>query len=107
MEVISTFNLTRKQWPYGDIKITVLSDSIKEPPENLRGEVDMYSGDISKLMNQLESNGFKHAYIDGGTTITSFINLQLIDEMIITKAPVILGGGDSDFLEKLITALSL
>ncbi|PKG39805.1 dihydrofolate reductase family protein [Psychromonas sp. Urea-02u-13] len=93
MQVISSFNLTPEQWPYGDKKIYVLSHSIKEPPENLRGKVEMYSGDIPKLMKMLENDGFKHAYIDGGTTITSFINLQLINEMIITKAPVILGEG--------------
>lgn len=93
MDAISSFNLTSEQWPYGDTKIYVLSNSIKEPPENLRGKVEMYSGDIIKLMNQLEDNGHKHAYIDGGTTITNFINLQLINEMIITKAPVILGEG--------------
>ena len=44
-------------------------------------------------MLKLEGSGFKHAYIDGGTTITSFINLQLINDMIITKAPVLLGEG--------------
>lgn len=93
MDAISSFNLTPEQWPYGDTKIYVLSNSLKKPPENLRGKVEMYSGDIKKLINQLEENGYKHAYIDGGTTITAFINLQLIDEMTITKAPVILGKG--------------
>jgi len=93
MDAISSFNLTPEQWPYGDTKIYVLSHSIKNPPENLRGKVEMYSGDITKLIGQLEDNGYKHAYIDGGTTITAFINLQLISEMIITKAPVILGKG--------------
>ena len=93
MEAISSFNLTAEQWPYDDTKIYVLSNSIKEPPENLRDKVEMYSGDITRLISQLEDNGFKHAYIDGGTTITAFINLQLINEMIITKAPVILGKG--------------
>ena len=93
MEVISSFNLTPEQWPYGDTKVYVLSHSLKVPPENLRGKVEMYSGDIPALINQLEVKGFKHAYIDGGATITSFINLKLINEMIITKAPVILGEG--------------
>jgi len=93
MGVISSFNLTPEQWPYGDTKIYVLSNSLKKPPENLRGKVEIYSGDITKLINQLEITGFKHAYIDGGATITSFINIQLINEMIITKAPVILGKG--------------
>lgn len=93
MEVISSFNLTPEQWPYGNTKIYVLSNSVKVPPENLQDKVEMYSGDIQELINQLEVSGFKHAYIDGGATITSFINLQLINAMIITKAPVILGEG--------------
>jgi len=93
MDAISCFNLTPEQWPYGETKIYVLSNSMKEPPENLRGKVEMYSGDIIKLINQLESGGYKHAYVDGGTTITAFINHQLINEMTITKAPIILGKG--------------
>ena len=93
MDAISSFNLTPEQWPYGNAKIYVLSNSVTEPPENLRGKVEMYSGDITKLISQLENNGYKHAYVDGGTTITAFINLQLINEMTITKAPIILGNG--------------
>ena len=93
MEIISSFNLAPEQWPYGSTKIYVLSSSIKEPPENLNGKVEIYSGEVTGLINQLENKGFKHAYVDGGATITSFINLQLINEMIITKAPVILGEG--------------
>ena len=53
----------------------------------------MYSGNIQDLIMELERSGFKHAYIDGGSTITSFINLKLINEMIITKVPVLLGEG--------------
>ena len=93
MEVISSFNLSPEQWPYGDIKIIVLSHSLKEVPDNLRDKVELYSGDIPELVKQLEQGGYKHAYIDGGATITSFINLQLINEMTITKAPIILGKG--------------
>ena len=93
MEMISSMNLTPEQWPYGDVRIVVLSNTVKEPPENLRGKIEMHSSDIQDLIIKLENSGFKHAYIDGGSTITSFINLKLIDEMIITKAPVLLGEG--------------
>lgn len=93
MEMISSMNLTSEQWPYGDVRIVVLSNTVKEPPENLSGKIEMYSGDIQELIIKLESSGFKHAYIDGGSTITSFINLELINEMTITKAPVLLGEG--------------
>lgn len=93
MDTISSMNLTPEQWPYGSLRIVVLSNTVKEPPENLRGKVEIYSGDIPVLIQKLENDGFKHAYVDGGSTITSFINLQLIDEMTITKAPVLLGAG--------------
>jgi len=93
MDMIASMNLSSEQWPYGDIRIIVLSNTVKEPPESLRGRVKMYSGSIPDLVLALESEGFKHAYIDGGATITSFINLKLIDQMIITKAPILLGEG--------------
>lgn len=93
MDIISGFNLTPEQWPYGDIKIYVLSHSIKVLPENFRNKAEIYSGDIMSLINQLEDDGFKHAYIDGGATIMSFINHQLINEMTITNIPIILGEG--------------
>ncbi|MCP5424531.1 MAG: dihydrofolate reductase family protein [Gammaproteobacteria bacterium] len=93
MEMISSMNLPPEQWPYGDIHIVVLSNTLKTPPENLQGKVEMYSGEIIDLIAELESKGLKHAYIDGGSTITSFLNLKLIDEMTITRAPVLLGGG--------------
>ncbi|NRA73009.1 MAG: dihydrofolate reductase family protein, partial [Gammaproteobacteria bacterium] len=57
------------------------------------GKVEMYAGDIETLVNKLSAQGLKHAYIDGGATITSFINLKLINEMTITRAPILLGDG--------------
>jgi len=93
MEMISSMNLSPEQWPYGDIHIVVLSNTLKTPPENLQGKMEMYSGEITDLIAQLESKGLKHAYIDGGSTITSFLNFKLINEMTITRAPVLLGAG--------------
>lgn len=93
MEMIASMNLTPEQWPYGEVPIVVLSHTVKEPPENLTGKIELYSGDIQDLILRLDKSGFKHAYIDGGSTITSFINLELINEMTITKAPVLLGAG--------------
>ncbi|MCE7519035.1 dihydrofolate reductase family protein [Vreelandella titanicae] len=93
METISGMNLSPEQWPYGDIHIVVLSNTLTTPPENLKDKVEMFSGDIVDLLKELENKGFNQAYIDGGTTITSFLNHSLIDEMTITRAPVLLGGG--------------
>lgn len=93
MEKISSFNLTSEQWPYGDRRILVLSNTLTEVPDNLKGKVELYSGDIPALISQLENQGYQHAYIDGGVTITSFLNLKLINEMTITRIPVLIGKG--------------
>jgi dihydrofolate reductase len=93
MEKISSFNLSTEDWPYGDTRIIALSNTIKTPPNNLKGKVEMYSGEVSDLIDELKKDGYKHAYIDGGATITSFLNLELINEITITQAPVLLGDG--------------
>ena len=93
MEMISSMNLTPEQWPYGDLPLFVLSHSIKEAPENLLGKVEMFSGEIPELIEKLEKKGLKHAYVDGGAVITSFLNLHLIDEMTLTQVPILLGDG--------------
>ncbi|MBT5529427.1 MAG: dihydrofolate reductase [Cytophagia bacterium] len=93
MEMISNMNLTPEQWFYGDMRIVVLSNTIQEAPDNLKGKVEMYSGDLNNLVATLDKEGYKHAYIDGGTTIQSFINLQLINEITVTRIPVLLGKG--------------
>ena len=93
MEKLSSFNLTPEQWPYGDIRIVVLSQTRQEAPDNLKEKVEMFSGEIAELIAKLENEGYRHAYIDGGSIITSFINLQLINEMTITHAPILLGEG--------------
>jgi dihydrofolate reductase len=93
MEKLASFNLTPEQWPYRDIRMVALSKTIKEVPENLGRKIEIYSGDIPALISELDSAGFEHAYIDGGATITSFLNEKLINEMTITQAPVLLGSG--------------
>jgi len=93
MEKIASFNLTPEQWPYGDTRIIVLSQSLTQVPDGLPDTVELYSGDIPRLMAQLDEEGYQHAYVDGGSVITSFLNLKLINEMVITQAPLILGDG--------------
>lgn len=99
MEKLASFNLAPDQWPYGNIRIIALSTKLKEVPRNLQPKVELYSGDIVALVSKLEGEGFKHAYIDGGATITSFLNAQLIDEITLTRAPILLGSGKPLFGE--------
>ena len=62
------------------------------PPE-LRGNVDVLAGDPALIVAQLASQGLKHLYIDGGETIQAFLAAGLINEITITRIPVLLGKG--------------
>ncbi|MEP5570078.1 MAG: dihydrofolate reductase family protein [Halioglobus sp.] len=93
MEKIASFNLTPDQWPYREIPIHVLSKSVSKAPRSLPGNVRMYSGTIPELYGELERSGFGHVYVDGGATITSFFQHDLIDELCVSQAPILLGGG--------------
>ena len=93
MEMIAAMDLTDDQWPYGETKIFVLSQSLQQLPDSMKARAELVSGDIPSLMAHCESLGLKHAYIDGGKTIQSFLALGLISHMTITQVPVLLGEG--------------
>ena len=79
-------------WPY-EKKVYVLSNTLKVVPESLTGKVEFVKGSPKEILAQLNKNGSKNLYIDGGKTIQSFLRKGLIDELIITRIPIILGGG--------------
>ena len=94
IEVISTMILPPDKWPYGNTRIIVLSQTLKEPPKEVKQfNVEVHQGEIKDLIAKLDQEGYKHAYIDGSMTIQNFIKLELIDEFIISKAPILLGKG--------------
>lgn len=79
-------------WPY-DKPVFVLSRSKLNIPEELADIVKITSGSPREIVNQLAQLGYQNLYIDGGLTIQGFLDADLIDEMIITRVPILLGGG--------------
>lgn len=84
------------EWPYFK-PVFVLSKSLTSIPEKYRSKVEIISGSLSNIENNLNQKGYKHLYIDGSVTIQSFLKEEKIDEMIITTVPILLGGGTSLF----------
>ena len=80
------------EWPY-EKPVFVLSTTLSEIPENLTGKAELINGSIKKIVNQLSEKGYENLYIDGGKTIQSFLEEDLIDELIITTVPILLGDG--------------
>ena len=85
-------------WPYSK-PVFVLSNKLKEIPESHKGKAFLVKGTLTEILEKIHAKGFKRLYIDGGTTIRNFLKEDLIDEMVITKIPILLGGGSSLFTE--------
>ncbi len=85
--------LTFHQWPYGTKPVVVLGTNPVEIPENLSHVVEWMSGSPSDIVRTLAERGAKHLYIDGGKTIQRFLDAGLIQQMTITRIPVLLGHG--------------
>ena len=84
--------LTFNQWPY-DKPVFVLSNSLTKLPEKMNGKAELIKGIIKKLIKNLSQRGFKDLCVDGGGAIHSFLKEDLIDEIIITRVPILLGDG--------------
>ncbi|MDP5210407.1 dihydrofolate reductase family protein [Microbulbifer sp. 2205BS26-8] len=77
----------------GHIPVFVLSNSMGGIPEGHKDHAEVISGSPSEVVQQLNARGYQNLYIDGGKTVQGFLAANLIDEMIISRLPVILGGG--------------
>ena len=67
-------------------------DGSPGPKEKFKN-VERIEGQPVEILENLKKRGFSSIYIDGGKVITEFIDHSLIDEMIITTIPVLLGKG--------------
>jgi len=85
--------LTFDAWPYGPKPVVVLSTrpSALRPPDSVA--CDMMSGTPHEIVARLSVRGMKHLYVDGGVTIQGFLEAGLIQRVIITRIPVLLGSG--------------
>jgi dihydrofolate reductase len=85
--------LTFGEWPYGKKQVVVLSSTQLNFSSIKDGVVEQMSGEPLEIVTQLKARSFKHAYIDGGITVQRFLSSGLIDRMIVTRVPILIGTG--------------
>ena len=75
--------------------VLVLSAQLaqQDVPYELRGKVRFSDKSPGDAMAMLTSEGAQRAYVDGGRIIQSFLEIDMISDMIITTLPVLLGTG--------------
>ncbi|TNE87412.1 MAG: dihydrofolate reductase [Deltaproteobacteria bacterium] len=84
------------QWAYGELPVLVATH--RPLPELAPGTVRAVSGDIRELLAEArEVAGERDVYVDGGAIARQALDAGLVDEMVLTIVPVLLGGGVSLF----------
>jgi dihydrofolate reductase len=81
-----------ESWAYGPKPVFVLSTG-RLAPAPPKAVVERMSGDPAEIVTQLANRGIRHVYVDGGITIQRFLQAGLIQRLIITRVPVLLGQG--------------
>lgn len=89
--------LSMGQWPYHAIPVFVLSQSLNKLPESSPPRVHLRNCSPGELLDELGANHVRRVYVDGGKTIAGFLEMDLIDELTITRIPVLLGSGRTFF----------
>ncbi|HET7842164.1 MAG TPA: dihydrofolate reductase family protein [Terriglobia bacterium] len=85
--------LAFSDWPYGKKRVVVLSSRSLDLSKVRGGRVEQMNGTPAEITARLESTGTRHAYIDGGITVQRFLSAGLIQRLIITRVPVLIGSG--------------
>ena len=78
-------------WPYGNVPTIVVTHR-KLPVDRMN--IEFYSGDLNKLLNDRLKPNFKNVWLVGGAMLVKdFIRLKLADEIRLAILPIILGDG--------------
>ena len=77
-------------WPYGDKPVVVLTS---RPLGDAPPTVSAMSGEPEAVIAQLAARGFGHVYLDGGRTVQAFLRAGLVNTLILTRVPILLGSG--------------
>jgi dihydrofolate reductase len=85
--------LTFGSWPYGKKAVVVLSTGPLDFSSIKDGVVERMSGEPAEIVERLNAKGFRHAYIDGGVTVQRFLAAGVIDRLVVTRVPVLIGEG--------------
>lgn len=79
-------------WPYGRKPVFVLSTRALAPAPSA-AVVEHLSGTPAEIVSKLSARGIGHIYVDGGVTIQRFLQAGLIQRLIITRIPILIGSG--------------
>jgi dihydrofolate reductase len=80
-------------WPYGKKRVVVLSSRPVDLSAVRRGVVEQMEGPPAEIVSKLAASGAHNLYVDGGITVQRFLRAGLVQRLIITRVPVLIGEG--------------
>jgi dihydrofolate reductase len=80
-------------WPYGRKRVVVLSSGQIDLSAVVGGVVEQMNAPPAQIVAKLAASGAHNLYVDGGITIQRFLRAGLIDRMVVTRVPVLIGQG--------------
>ena len=84
--------LAMEDWPYEKKRVVVLSSRAVDLSK-ARGAVEQMGGSPAEIVAQLAASGAHHLYIDGGITVQGFLRAGLVQRLVMTRVPVLIGEG--------------
>jgi dihydrofolate reductase len=85
--------LAFETWPYGSRRVAVLASRPIDLSAVRGGVVEQMAGPPAEIVAKFAADGARHLYVDGGITIQRFLQANLIQRLIITRVPVLIGEG--------------
>jgi dihydrofolate reductase len=85
--------LSFPSWPYGDKRVVVLSSRALDFSSLKDARVEQMSGEPAAIVSRLQATAARHLYVDGGITIQAFLRAGLVDRLVVTRVPVLIGQG--------------
>ena len=79
-------------WPY-DKPVYVVSRQWHSLPAHAPATARLWNDTPAALTAHLQAHGVRSVYVDGGQLVQPFISAQLLDEITITRIPLLLGTG--------------
>ena len=92
-DTVLAMTAAMKVWPYGKKRVVVLSSRPLEFSGTKGGRVEQMSGPPAEIVAKLAASGVSHIYVDGGITIQEFLRAGLIQRLVVTRVPVLIGEG--------------